>query len=56
MAGNRNTGWWVGYVERKDNMYFFATRLLQDRKNNRADFSRCRKEITKSVLQVLGII
>ncbi|SDD71336.1 penicillin-binding transpeptidase domain-containing protein [Niabella drilacis] len=51
-----NTGWWVGYITTKDNVYFFATRLLQDRKNNRADFGSCRKEITLAVLRDLAII
>lgn len=56
MANHMNTGWWVGYLEQKNNVYFFATRLLQPRKNNRSDFSRCRKEITRSVFRTLGIL
>lgn len=55
MADGINTGWWVGYLEKKGHTYFFATRLLQDRKNNRADFSRCRKDITKAILNDLHI-
>lgn len=55
MAGGLNTGWWVGYLERKGKVYFFATQLLQDRKNNRADFSACRKNITRAVLRDLQI-
>lgn len=55
MAGGMNTGWWVGYIETKGRAYFFATRLLQDRKNNRPDFSRCRKDITRAVLKDLEI-
>lgn len=51
-----NTGWWMGYVTTKDNVYFFATRLLQDRKNNQASFGSCRKEITLSVFRDLKII
>lgn len=51
-----NTGWWVGYVENSDGVYFFATRLLQDRKNNRPDFAACRKEITRDVLQEMEIL
>lgn len=46
---NTNTGWWVGFVKTTDNTYFFATCLLQDRKNNRDDFGSCRKEITKKI-------
>jgi beta-lactamase class D len=51
-----NTGWWVGYIENKDRVYFFATRLLQDRKIRRDDFGTCRKEITMQVLRELNII
>jgi beta-lactamase class D len=53
---NINTGWWVGFVETKTNVYFFATRLLQDRALNRDDFGACRKEITRKVLRSLKII
>lgn len=53
---NTNTGWWVGYIETESGSYFFATRLLQDRKDNRQDFGTCRKEITKKVFKDLGII
>jgi beta-lactamase class D len=53
---NTNTGWWVGYLEENNNTYFFSTRLLQDRKNNRDDFGSCRKEITKKIFYDLGYI
>lgn len=51
-----NTGWWVGYITNKNGTYFFATRLLQDRKLNSTNFGSCRKEITKSVFRDLNII
>ncbi len=54
--GGINTGWWVGYLENKSGDYFFATRLLQDRKLNNSDFGSCRKEITKTVFKDLNII
>ncbi|OYU67516.1 MAG: penicillin binding protein transpeptidase domain-containing protein [Cytophagaceae bacterium BCCC1] len=53
---NINTGWWIGYVEIKNDVYFFATRLLQNRKFNRSDFGTCRKEITKKIFKELKII
>lgn len=56
MADQINTGWWVGYVEKQKEVYFFATRLLQDRKSNRSDFSGCRKKITRSVMKDLKIL
>lgn len=51
-----NTGWWVGWMETKKGVYFFATRLLQPRINNRADFGSCRKTITISMLKQLGAL
>ena len=53
--GGKDTGWWIGYVERKDQVYFFATRL-RDRSSYNADFGDCRKRITKTVLRQLGVI
>ncbi len=54
--GGKDTGWWVGYVERKDDVYFFATRLIKDRDIHNLGFARCRKEITKTVLKQFNII
>ena len=51
-----NTGWWVGSIETKQGVWFFATLLLQDRKYNSAAFGPCRKEITKAVFKDLGVI
>lgn len=45
-------GWWIGYVERGDNVYFFATEL--DMKKN--EDAQKRYEITKRVLRSLKII
>lgn len=52
-AGGQDTGWWVGYVERKNNVYFFASRLIKDRRTLNPDFGKCRKDITKAVLKQL---
>jgi beta-lactamase class D len=51
-----NLGWWVGYIENEKGTYFFATRLLQNRNNNTANFGNYRKEITKSIFKELAII
>lgn len=51
-----NTGWWVGYLEKNNEVYFFATRLLKDRKINSPDFGNCRKEITKRAFKELGLL
>jgi beta-lactamase class D len=53
--GGINTGWWVGMVETKQGVWYFATLLLQDRKFNSPTFGPCRKEITKQVFSELGI-
>lgn len=54
-SGN-DTGWWVGYVEQKDNVYFFATRVIKERTQSNPNFGPCRKEITKAVLRQLRAI
>jgi len=54
--GGKDTGWWVGYVETKDNAYFFATRLIKDRQERNPDFGSCRKSITKTILRQLGML
>jgi beta-lactamase class D len=54
--GGIDTGWWVGYVELRDNVYFFATRLVKDRAIINPDFGKCRKSITKEILRQLSII
>ncbi len=43
-------GWWIGYVETKDNVFFFATRLLKDEIENNPNFLKGRKQITKLIL------
>lgn len=49
-------GWWVGYVQRKDNVYFFATRIWKERKTVNKDFQRCRLGITRDILRQLKAI
>ena len=55
IEGN-DIGWWVGYVERKDTVYFFATRLIKSRADLNSNFAQCRKTITKAVLRQLNAI
>ena len=54
--GGKDTGWWVGYVERKDNVFFFATRIIKNRNEINPDFIRSRKEITRTILTQLHIL
>lgn len=51
-----DSGWWVGYVERSDNLYFFATRISKKRSEILPNFGNCRKEITKNILRQLKAI
>lgn len=53
--GGKDTGWWVGYLETSDNVYFFATRLIKDRSENNLNFGSCRKTITKEIFKQLGV-
>lgn len=52
----KDTGWWIGYVEKKDNVYFFATRLIKSREAYNPSFGKCRKTITKKIFKKLNII
>jgi beta-lactamase class D len=54
--GGQDTGWWIGYIEKPDNVYFFATRLTKKRETENPNFSSCRKEITREVFRQLGIL
>ncbi|MFC6098957.1 penicillin-binding transpeptidase domain-containing protein [Olivibacter domesticus] len=54
--GGKDTGWWVGYIEKKDNVYFFATRLVKERTITNPNFNKCRKSITKEILRSLKIL
>lgn len=50
-----NIGWYVGYVEKGDNVYFFATCLQADEAHT-ANFKSIRIDITLHFLKKLGII
>ena len=54
--GENDTGWWIGYVKRKDNTYFFATRIIKKRETENPRFGECRKEITRNILREMKII
>jgi beta-lactamase class D len=49
-------GWYIGYVEAKSNVYFFATRIISDTKGIPSTFSSSRKTITMSVLKEFNFI
>lgn len=51
-----HVGWYIGYVETKGNVYFFATRLYQPDAQQSDDFGKQRKEISRKILGELGIL
>jgi beta-lactamase class D len=51
-----HVGWYVGYVETKGNVYFFATRLYQPDAQQIDDFGAQRKLITRKILTDLKIL
>ena len=51
-AGGGNTGWVVGWVDTKDNTWFFATNI-ESRNANGPGFGPARKAITMDVLKQL---
>ena len=51
-----HVGWYVGYVESKGNVYFFATRLYQPDAQQRDNFGNQRKAITRKILSDLEIL
>ncbi len=52
--GGLNIGWYVGYLERNNNVYFFATNI--ESKNPGENFGNARIEITKSILRSLDML
>ncbi|MEO8146011.1 MAG: class D beta-lactamase [Bacteroidia bacterium] len=50
-----NIGWYVGYVTKGDNIFFFATRIQDDAMENK-DFSKSRLIITRRILRDLKVI
>jgi beta-lactamase class D len=55
-TATEDMGWWVGYVEKKEGVVFFATRTRKLRTDKNPRFVPCRKSITEAVLKQLDII
>ncbi len=49
-------GWFVGYVEKKDNVYFFALRMQKPEARQMPEFASRRIEITTKILKQMGIL
>jgi beta-lactamase class D len=52
---NIDIGWYVGYIETKNNIYFFAN-CIQSAKPDNPDFSKIRIEIFYKVAGELGLL
>ncbi len=52
---NLNIGWYVGYVDTKDNVYFFAN-CIQTTDSENKDFARARIDIVYQILDELDLI
>ena len=52
----QNTGWFTGYLETGNNVYFFCTRIRPQTAFQMEMFNQIRREITMEALYVLGII
>lgn len=50
----KDIGWWVGYLETKENVFFFATRLTKDINEDNPNFMRGRMEVTKKILKEIN--
>lgn len=51
-----NVTWFVGYVETKNNVYYFATNVASNETTDLKTFGQIRIELTKEVLRELNII
>ena len=53
--GNKDIGWYVGYIETKGNVYYFAN-CLQTSNSDNKDFAKARIEIVHQLLAELKLI
>ena len=48
-------GWYIGYIEKANEIYFFST-FVQSKDTTNENFGKCRKEITNSIIRDLNIL
>jgi beta-lactamase class D len=53
--GNNDVGWYVGYIEARNNVYFFVN-CIQSGKTDNPNFTRARIEIFYKVVGELGLL
>lgn len=56
VRNGKNNGWFVGYVESQNKVYFFATNIEPKERFNMNMFSVIRKSITYKALEEMKII
>lgn len=56
MSNGNDNGWFVGYLETKDQVYFFATNVEPAGEIDFNTFPRLRKEVTDEAFKILNII
>jgi len=56
IRNGNNNGWFVGYIEKDDKVFFFATNIQPEEEFNMEMFPMIRKEITYQALSQLNII
>lgn len=55
--GKKDVGWFVGYIQKKDNVYYFATKISpRSHEMPRARFTPLRQEASISALRAMQII
>ncbi|MFT4534768.1 MAG: beta-lactamase class D [Saprospiraceae bacterium] len=53
IKGGDNIGWYIGYVECKDNTYFFVSYISKSYKDDREEFFELRKKVVRKGLKHL---
>lgn len=53
IRNGNNNGWFVGYIESKNNIYFFATNIIPGRKFNMDLFPTIRNKVTLNALETI---
>lgn len=56
VTGEKDNGWFVGYLESKNNTFYFATNLEPTKKIERAVFIETRKSVTFKAFQQMKLI
>jgi len=56
IRNGNNNGWFVGFIESNEQVFFFATNIVPEKQFNMTMFPKIRKEITQKAFQHLGVI